>query len=155
VAMAATPLSGGVHLEASIPPLASESLVQFYVEATDTLGAKATYPATGTNSRALYEVAAGQGYNPRLHSVRILMPAADAAFMHASTNVMSNEDLGCTVMTDEKRVVYDAAMHLQGSERGRDNSARVGFTVRFPADRLYRGVLDGFTIDRSGGYSGI
>ena len=68
---------------------------------------------------------------------------------------MSNESLGCTVITDEKRVVYDASVHLQGSERGRDNSTRVGFSVGFPADRLYRGGLDSFTIDRSGGYSGL
>jgi hypothetical protein len=31
----------------------------------------------------------------------------------------------------------------------------VGFTVRLPSDRPYRGVLDGFTVDRSGGYSGL
>ena len=154
-AMLLSPSSSGIHLEASVPPLAAESLVQFYVEATDGLGTKATYPAGGTNSRALYEVGNGATYNPRLHSVRILMPAADSAYMHASTNVMSNDSLGCTVITDEKRVVYDASVHLQGSERGRDNSARVGFSVSFPEDQLYRGGLDGFTIDRSGGYSGI
>ena len=79
--MTSTPQAAGVHLEASLPPMAAESLVQFYVEATDGLGAKATYPAGGTNSRALYEVGSGAAYNPRLHSIRLLMPVADAAYI--------------------------------------------------------------------------
>src|SRR5205814_10337990 len=132
-----SPSSRGIHLEASVPPLAAESLVQFYLEATDALGAKSTYPAAGTNSRALYEVGNGATYNPRLHSVRILMPAADSAYMHASTNVMSNESLGCTVISDVTRVIYYVYVHLLGIERGCGYLDRVGFSDCYPDDNLY------------------
>jgi len=141
-------------LGAVVPGQASGSIVQFYIEATDALGAKAFYPAGGTNSRALFEVTDGTAPMPRLHTVRFVMTPADATYLHTAINVMSNERLGCTLITDEKTVAYDAAMHLQGSERGRRESSRVGFTVRLPSDRPYRGVLDGITVDRSGGYSG-
>ena len=141
-------------LQGTIPAQASFSVVQFYVEATDGLGAKSTYPAGGTNSRALYAVG-GQTLLPRLHTIRILMTPADVAFMHASTNVMSNERLGCTVIADEQRVFYDAGIHLQGSERARDLALRRGFSLELPAGQLYRGVHDRLTVDPSGGYSGV
>ena len=140
--------------QGNIPGYPSGALVQFYVEATDGLGAKSTYPAGGTNSRALYRVLDGTALLARVHTIRLLMPIADANFLHAATNVMSNERLGCTVIYDERQAFYGASLHLQGSERGRNTSSRVGFTVRMPADNLFRGVLDGFTIDCSGGYSG-
>ncbi len=146
---------GGVTLAAVVPGQASGSIVQFYVEAADGLGAKASWPADGTNSRALFEVSSGTALMPRLHTVRVILTTADTTYLHSSVNVMSNERLGCTLITDERAVAYDAGMHLQGSERGRNDSNRVGFTVRLPSDRPYRGVLDGITVDRSGGYSGI
>jgi hypothetical protein len=146
--------SGETTLIAVVPGQAAGSIVQFYLEAADTLGAKAFYPAGGTNSRALFEVSNGAALLPRLHTVRFIMTPADATYLHTAINVMSNERLGCTLITDEKTVAYDAAMHLQGSERGRPDATRVGFTVRLPSDRPYRGVLDGITVDRSGGYSG-
>jgi hypothetical protein len=148
-------MSGGATtLSAVVPGQSSGSIVQFYIEATDGLGVKANYPAGGTNSRALFEVSNGAALLPRLHTVRFVMRPADATYLHTAINVMSNERLGCTLITDEKTVAYDAAMHLQGSERGRPDATRVGFTVRLPSDRPYRGVLDGLTVDRSGGYSG-
>ncbi len=145
---------GGVTLGATMPGQAAGSVVQFYVEASDTLSVKSTCPADGTSSRALFAVSDGTAIQPRLHTVRIVMTPADTTYLHSSINVMSNERLGCTLITDERTVAYDAGLHLQGSERGRDAASRVGFTVRMPSDRLYRGVLDGFTVDRSGGYSG-
>jgi hypothetical protein len=141
-------------LSAILPAQATLSVVQFYIEATDGLGVKSTFPSGGTNSRALYAVG-GQTLNAKLKKLRLIMPPADVAWMHASTNVMSNERFGCTVIADECKVFYDATMHLQGSERGRDAGSRVGFSVRLPAGELYRGVHAGFTVDRSGGYSGL
>ena len=145
--------SGGLLLGA-IPPYPAATLVQFYVESTDGLGAKSTYPPAGTNSRALYKVKDGSVLPARLHTLRLLMPPGDATYLHDPTNVMSNDRLGCTVIYDDSEAFYDARLHLQGSERGRNNSTRVGFTVQLPADHLFRGVHDGFTVDRSGGYSG-
>ncbi|MBI5385136.1 MAG: lamin tail domain-containing protein [Verrucomicrobia bacterium] len=141
-------------VSATVAPQPAGSLVQFYVRATDTLGAAATYPAAGANSRALYKVPSAQPLAARLHTLRLLMTAADAALLHAPTNVMSNEPWGCTVIYDDREVFYDATLHLQASERGRNVSTRVGFTVSLPAGQALRGVHRGFTLDRSGGYSG-
>ena len=142
-----------VQLQGIIPPQAASNVVQFYFEATDSLGATATYPPGGTNSRALYAVG-GQTLLPKLHTVRILMTPADVARMHAPTNVMSNERLGCTIVADEQRTFYGAGIHLQGSERARNTPLRRGFSLELPRDRLYRGVQAHLTVDPSGGYSG-
>lgn len=144
----------GTQLAAQIPAQAEGSIVQFYVEAFDSTGASAFMPAGGEASRALYEVAGSGGLIAKLRKIRIVMTPDDAAFLHTPINVMSNDRMGCTLITDEKRAFYECGVHLQGSERGRPNSARVGFNVRLPYDQPYRGVLDTITVDRSGGYSG-
>jgi hypothetical protein len=84
----------------------------------------------------------------------LLTTVADANYLHAPTNVMSNDILGCTVIYDEQQVFYDMGVHLQGSERGRNDSSRVGFTLEFHPDELFRGVHGAITMDKSGGYSG-
>ncbi|HMJ90841.1 MAG TPA: lamin tail domain-containing protein, partial [Candidatus Acidoferrum sp.] len=152
VTISNTPLAR--RLIGTIPPQTAGALVQFYFSATDGLGAVAMYPAGGTNSRALYKVSTGAALSARLQNIRLLMTAADVNQLHASTNVMSNEPWGCTVVYNDREVFYDTTLHLQASERGRNDSARVGFTVSLPADHLLRGVEQNFTIDRSGGYTG-
>ena len=140
---------------ATVPGQEAGTLVQFYVEGTDALGAKSTYPAAGTNSRALFRVNDGAAVSGALHNIRILMTDADTTLLHAPTNVMSNDGLGATVIDREEQVFYDVNLHLQGSERGRNDSSRVGFTISFQPDDLFRGVHEGISIDRSGGYSGL
>jgi hypothetical protein len=138
----------------TIPGRAASALVQFYIEAEDGLGAVSFNPAGGRASRALYRVNDNQANLTRLHNLRILMTATDAAAMHAATNVMSNGDWGATIIHDEREVFYDAGIHLQSSQRGRNDESRVGFTIHFPAGQRFRGVHDSITLDRSGGYSG-
>jgi len=145
---------GAVRLSASVPAQSGGSIVQFYVAAIDSLGATAAAPAAAADSRALYEVSNGTAVMAQLRTVRIVMTPADAAYLHTPVNVMSNARLGCTLITDERSIAYDAGLHLQGSERGRNSTTRVGFNVRLPSDRPYRGVLGSITVDRSGGYSG-
>ncbi len=145
---------GYTNYSATLPAQPAGTVVQFFVQATDGAGVTASFPPGGANSRAIWKVDEGKAQMPLLHRVRLLMTPSDAAFLHAHTNVMSNERLGVTVVYDEREVFYDAGVHLQSSERGRDDSSRAGFTVRLPADQLFRGAQSGFTIDRSGGYSG-
>jgi hypothetical protein len=145
---------GYTNYAAALPGQPAGTLVQFYVQAADGLGAVATCPAGGRGSRALFKIDEGKPLMPQLHRFRLLMTPADANLLHASTNVMSNARLGLTVVYDERQVFYDAGVHLQGSERGRNDSSRVGFAVRLPADQPFRGVQNNFTLDRSGGYSG-
>lgn len=146
---------GYVNYAATLPGFVAGTLVQFYVQATDGLGANATFPARGPDSRALFKVSEGQALMPQLHRLSLWMLPADVQQLHASTNVMSNAQTGLTVVYDEREVFYDVGLHLQSSERGRDASSRVGFTVGFHRDHLFRGSQKNFTIDRSGGYSGL
>ena len=138
-----------------IPGQAAGTLVQFYVEAIDGAGARSTFPAGGTNSRALFKVDAGSALMSQLHRIRLLMTPADTALLHASTNVMSNDRIGLTVVYDEREVFYDVGVHLQRSERGRSDPSSAGFTVKFDPEHPFRGVQNGFSIDRSGGHSGL
>ena len=138
--------TGGVYT-GTIPGQAAGTIVQFYVEGTDTLGASSTFPAAGSDSRALLVVEDGRAMLSTLHNFRILMTTADADFMHDG-NVLSNERLGATVVYDERTVFYDVAVRLKGSAVGR-GVPWVGFNLRFHPDQLFRGVQEKVAIDRS------
>src|SRR5439155_13826961 len=122
----------------------------FYVRAVDGLGAAATYPAAGSNSAALYAVNDGQANLPLAHNVRVILSPANTALLHAFTNVMSNDNLPCTVIYDEKRAYYDMGVRLKGSERGRYSDTRVSFHLEFHPDDRFRGLHPVMLIDRSG-----
>ncbi len=149
-----TPGTGGVY-SGVIPGQAAGTIMQFYVQSTDGKGASSTYPAAGANSRALYEVNNGAPVSSTIHNIRIIMTATDDAILQAPTNVMSDQDMLGTVIYDENQVFYNVGISLQGSERGRDDSTRVGFHVDFNPDDLFRGVQPTISLDRSGGYSGL
>ncbi len=141
--------SGGTFA-ATIPGQAASAIVQFYAEATDGLGVTATAPAAGPASRALYKVEDGLANLAAIHNIRLVMTAADANAMHANTNLMSGGEHGATVITDEGEACYDAGVHLRGSRYGRPYDQFISYSVRFPADRLFRGVHQRIVIDRSG-----
>ncbi|MDB6038978.1 MAG: CotH protein [Verrucomicrobiales bacterium] len=137
-----------------LPSQPTGSIIQFFVQAADNLGAISFYPAGGTNSRALYKVDDNSAIMPQLNRFRLLMTAKDAQQLHALTNVMSSDLKGATVVYNDQQVFYDAGIHLQSSERGRSDTERVGFSLKFHPDALFRGVQNTVTLDRSGGYSG-
>jgi hypothetical protein len=147
---AAMLLQGGGLYAGSIPGYAAGTIVQFYVRATDSLGAATTYPAAGPDSGALYMVADGQADLTLGHNLRIILTPANRGLLHALTNVMSNENLPCTVVYDEQRAYYDMGVRLKGSERGRYSDTRVSFHLEFQPDDLFRGVHPVMLIDRSG-----
>ena len=145
----------------NVPGQAAGSVVQFYVRATDGAGATSTYPAAGANSRALYKVSAPGTNNPNTHDFQILMTAADTALMHRDTNVMSDQELGGTVVYESgegaqklTKVYYDVGVGLKSSQRGRLDPNRVGFNINFGPDNPFRGVHPTVSFDRSGGWSG-
>ncbi len=137
-----------------IPGSAARATVQFYVEALDFRGAGAFFPAGGRDSRALIRVQDNgvPASMKKLHTFRMIMTAADAAFLHQSTNVMGNDRLGATVLYDESKVFYDVGVRLKSSERGRLEASRVGFNVSFARDNLFRGVMKTVSLDRAGGW---
>lgn len=146
-------LQSSGRYQASIGPLPAGTLVQFYVQGQDSLGATTTWPADGADSRYLCKV--DDGLAPAgTHAFRILMTAADTAFLHETTNVMSNHRVGATVIDDENRVYYDVGLHLKGSGYGRGDS-RAGFNLRFQPENLFRGIHEGVSIDRGAGPYGV
>lgn len=139
--------ANSAHFTTSIPGQVAASIVQFYVEGTDSLGATSTFPSRGASSRALYVVQDGQATGA-LPGFRMVMTSADSAFLHLPVNALSNEFLRATVIVGEKEIYYDIGARLKGSFVGR-NAARVGFAFRFGPDQLFRGVLEKVSVDRS------
>jgi len=139
---------------ATIPGQSSGTKIQFFVEAIDRRGAVSWLPAAGPSSSALIPVADGQADldygNCQPTNLRIVMSDADINKLHQSSNVMSNDRLGCTVIVNERLVYYDAGVRLKGSEHGRANDVRVGYNIRFPADSLFLGAHETIAVDRSG-----
>ncbi len=147
-----TPRPGGGYAGA-IPGQAAGAIVQFYVRAVDGLGAAATFPVRGADGGALYKVNDGQANLARQHNLRIVTTPAHAALLHADTNVMSNDELPCTVIYDERLAYYDVGLRLKASMNGRPYSARVGFHLAFPPDQPFRGVHPTLGLDRRSGDS--
>ncbi len=137
---------------AIIPGQTAGKIVHFYVTATDALGAAAFAPVKGPDSRALYQVADGQGSALAAHELRLIMLDADRDFMLNATNVMSNARNGATLIYDRSEVFYDAGAKLQGTaaSRIRDGDNYVSYDVDFPPGQLFRGVQNNLGIDRSG-----
>lgn len=138
----------GSRFSAPVPGQVAAAVVQFYIEATDSLGALSLYPPGGPSSRALCAVQDGQAASGPTSKVRLVMTNADATFMHATLNCLSNANLGATIIADESEVYYDIGARLKGSFVGR-NVPRVGFSLDFQPDRPFRGVHPHIAIDRS------
>ena len=66
--------------EGIIPSAGAGTLVQFYVEAVDTLGQVTWYPAAGPESYAQYRVADGKARTTGVHNYRIVMRNEDRDF---------------------------------------------------------------------------
>ena len=72
------------------------------MEGRDAVGTVSTFPADGADSRALYVVDDGRTDEGPLHRFRLVMTSADARLLHRSTNVLSNERLGSTVIYNDE-----------------------------------------------------
>ncbi|HWI58987.1 MAG TPA: lamin tail domain-containing protein, partial [Bacillota bacterium] len=141
---------GGGLFTGTLPGYPAGTLVQFYVQAVDELGAVATYPAGGQASGAFYRVADGKANLSLGHNFRLLLTPANWALLRASTNLMSNATLPCTLIYDEQRAYYDLGVRLKGSLMGRYNDTRPSFHVEFQPDDLFRGVHPVLLLDCSG-----
>lgn len=143
-------VADGGKYRGHIPGQTTDAIIQFYVVGTDSLGATSTFPAAGPDSRALLKVGQ-QTATSGLQNIQIIMTPTDGLFLGQSTNLMSNDRIGATVIY-EGQVIYDAGVRLKGSEHGRPDPNRRGLSVAFPPDQLLRGVHDTVGIDRSGGW---
>jgi len=142
--------SGGLY-EGTIPGQAASAVVQFYIQGSDSLGASASFPAAGPESRALFKVDDGLAATNGQHNFRIVVTNAERDFIHQPIQVMSNDRIGATIIDRESDIYYDVKLRLKGSERARNQVNRVGFNMRFGSDQLYRGIHKSLAIDRSEG----
>lgn len=125
----------------SLPAQANGTLIHFYLEAHDAGPdeLRSLMPAGGSRSRALIKVDSSNLHRDK-HSVRIVMVSSDSTSLHNSREILSNLRKGCTIITDEKDIAYDAGIRLRGSMFSRGNSSSTGLNLKFPSDRKYRGV---------------
>ncbi len=152
-AWASLPMTAaGATWTASLPGQAAGTVVQFYVSAADGQSAAASYPAAGQGARALIQWNDGLANLTLAHNVRLILTAADRAFLFTNTNLLSDGRMGCTVVYDETEVFYNCGVRLKGSEHGRADGGRQGYSIAFPPDHKFRGVHDSVLLDRSGGW---
>ena len=137
--------------QGTLPGAAAGTVIQFWVEGLDALGASSTSPAAGPDSRALIQVEDGQGSGLPLQELRVVMLPSERNFMLQSLNLLSNERLGVTLNYNRRQITYDAGIRLRGSAAGRarDGTNYQGFNVALPNDQLFRGVHSSISIDRS------
>jgi hypothetical protein len=146
-----TPAGGDGDYRVSLPGQSEDAIVHFYITAEDTAAGVSQFPAAGVEGGAAYKVNDGNAAPTALQNFRIVIRNEVRDWMHTDINVMSNDRIPATVIVDEKRIYYDVGLRLKGSERARNQSARVGFNVRFNADEKFRGIQETVSIDRSEG----
>jgi hypothetical protein len=134
-----------------IPPQASGALVQFYVEAIDSLGQTSWCPPAGPASFAQYRVSDGKARTTGVHNYRFVMRNEQRSFLYDPTNLMSNDRIGATLIYNEREAYYDVGVRLKSSEHGRPKPTRVGFSVAFSPEYQFRGVHEKLAFDRSNG----
>lgn len=78
------------------------------------------------------------------------MMEPDIEFLHEVTNVMSNHRMLCTVIDRGEHAYYNVGVRLKGSQRGRNQAVRVGFSLKMPADTPFHGLHGTVAVDRSG-----
>jgi hypothetical protein len=135
----------------TIPGQTAGVSVQFYVQGQDTLGATSMFPAAGPNSRAMYEVNDGIGPTTQIESIRIVARSTEAANLLVNTNIMSNQNIGATIIYNNSKVFYDVGIRLKGSSASRGDPTWAGsYSVEFNPDHLFRGVYDEIALDSTG-----
>jgi hypothetical protein len=135
-----------------VPGRSRGDVVSFYIEARDGNGAVSTFPADGKDSRALIRWT-NESDRPSdiTENLAIILTDADAATLKKDVNQMTNHRQRGTVLYGDQ-VFYDVGVKLKGSQRGRPDLNRRGFSIRFHADQKFRGVHDSIGLDRSGGW---
>ena len=144
--------AGDGRYRAPLPTDAAGDRLHFYVEAEDGAGRRSMCPPDGPASRALARV--DDGRLPRdatLPPIRLWMTPADEALLHQDIELMSNGRLGATVVDGDGTVFYDVGVRLKGSQRGRPQSNRLGYSLGFDPEQLFRGVYSTVSLDRSAG----
>lgn len=139
--------SDGIY-SAVIPPQDDTSVVQFYVQARDQVGAEAAFPAAGPDSRALYKVFDGFDRDAMRHNIQMIMTPDDIEELHDVVNMMDNQMRPATVVYNGEEVFYDVGTRLKGSMFTRDDIPSTGYQIRFHSEQRFRGVHKTIGLDQ-------
>ncbi|MCX8035973.1 MAG: lamin tail domain-containing protein [Candidatus Sumerlaeia bacterium] len=137
----------------TIPARAANQTVAFYLQGTDGTGAVLTWPTDKTRP-ALYRVV-NAPLSSTFPTYRVIMTSADENEMYNLRPKMSNEELNCTFIFDEKDVYYNCGVRFIGSPFHRAGGGYTGLRVAFNADELLHGTLNQARVDNNGGQSAI
>lgn len=144
-----TPEAGGLFT-GTIPGQSSSSIVRFYIRGRDSSLAESFFPVEAQDGGAFYKVQDNLADNSGIrHNLRIVMSNSDRSFLFQNTNRMSNDRFPATVIEDEERVYYNVRIRLKASAFGRFQSGHYGFNLEFQPDRLFRGVHQTISVERS------
>jgi len=91
------------------------------------------------DSRALIRVD-NRTPGSKRRSFHLILAPRDGRRLDDFENMMSDDRLGATVVWDSRETSTTGGVHLHGSMFSRNNPDTAAYNVRFPADRLFRGV---------------
>ena len=139
----------------TIPGHTAGTVVQFYVEGQDGLGATSKFPVAGEDSRALFIVEDGKGTDNPVDTVRIVMTPDDADLVFEPTRTASNDLIGATVIINNRDVFYDVGARLKGTMSTRTGSGAGGafpqnYRIQLHTDQRFRGVHNVIVLDGAG-----
>lgn len=143
-----------------IPGHASNTVIEFYVAATDGDSNQtqhppltpAVAPSTVENDLAIYRV--GDNVTPggkALYRITLTHDGEDAL---DTRRTLSNHLVPCSFVLNESKIIYNCGFRLRGSpfirRGGIGEDRRNGLRVRFPADDPLFGVMNEVNLDGSG-----
>ncbi|MBI1840282.1 MAG: lamin tail domain-containing protein [Verrucomicrobia bacterium] len=133
------PLAADGYYRTALPGQSNAVQIQYYVAGLDGRGASSVYPPGGTNSRAYVKVESA-ALASRVPIIRALADPKEAQGLMPLTNLLSDLQLECTFIIDDKEIVYGGGIRLHGSMWSRQTQESTGFNVQFPEDHLYKGT---------------
>lgn len=127
------------------------SVVEFYVEATDILGVRRTWPAAalqGDNvtfaqtANALYQVD-DSAYSGPQPVMRLIMTEPERAELASGTIRQTDAQMNATLISADgagTRLRYNVGARIRGAGSRGQNNPVPNFRVNIPSDRLWNGV---------------
>ncbi|MBN1418902.1 MAG: lamin tail domain-containing protein, partial [Planctomycetes bacterium] len=131
----------------SLPARTNLTIVRFYVEATDALGATEVFPAGSPDLACVYQVDGTQDAGPLWH-YRIIHTTAVENELNSRTR-MSNHLLPATFLFGDRDIFHNAMIRYRGSPWTRPGNPK-GYRVRFPSGRPLRGIFSEINLDGQG-----
>lgn len=121
-----------------VPAQARNAIIQFYVEGRDLQGGVSWHPAGGPDSGAFVQVDNAVGTDQR-QTMRLILKDSDSDLLHDPLLILSNARRPATLIMNESDITYGCAVRQRGSMFSR-SGAGAGLNIKFPGDRLFRGV---------------